>query len=108
VTSTAKQAEITDTQANDHERQLAALRSGLNDVGHQSLLVDFHGITLRGSDYHNPTRREPELSVFWPGERDGIALTVHVSGDVYDWGSDRHPISDVVGAVGAIAAALDE
>ena len=108
MTSTAGQAAITEVQAADHERKLAALLGGLKERGHQGLLVDFHGMTLRASDYHNPTRSEPELSVFWPGERDGIALTVRVAGDVYDWGSGRHPESDVPGAVEVVAAVLDE
>ena len=108
--STEVQAEdaLTEVEAEDHERKLAALLCGLKERGHQSLLVDFHGITLRASDYHKPTRSEPELSVFWPGERDGIALTVRVSGDFYDWGSGRHPESDVPGAVEDVAAVLDE
>jgi hypothetical protein len=108
MSSAARQTEIPEAQAADHEVKLAALRDGLGVVGYQTLLTDYYGLTLRSGDYSPPTRAEPTLGVFWPDERGGFALTVRVLGDFYDWGTGRHYTGDVLGTVAAITDELKE
>jgi hypothetical protein len=112
-TRKSKQERIPDAVAEDHARLLATVGQCLAKIGIKASLTTFHNLVLYGEIFELPSRYEPELDVFWPGERPGIALRVKVterSGqDFYAWGvswSRTHPASDPVGAVQVIADAV--
>jgi hypothetical protein len=110
---TNKREKISEDVAEDHARLLAIIGQCLAEIGIKAALTTFHNLVLYGEIFELPSRYEPELDVFWPGERPGIALRVKLterSGeDFYAWGvswSRTHPASDPVGAVQVIADAV--
>src|SRR3954462_4572339 len=101
---------IPENVAEDHARLLGLVGQCLAEIGIRSSLTTFHNIVLYGEEFHLPSRYEPELDVFWPGDRPGIALRVKLieRGGVnfYAWGvswAQTHPATDPVGAVQVIA-----
>jgi hypothetical protein len=108
-----KQEKISENVAEDHARLLGMLGQCLAEIGMKAALTTFHNLVLYGETFKLPSRYEPELDVFWPGERPGIALRVKVterSGeDFYAWGvswAQTHPATDLMGAVQVIADAV--
>lgn len=104
---------IPENVAEDHARLLGMVGQCLAEIGLRSSLTTFHNLVLYGEEFHLPSRYEPELDVFWPGERPGIALRVKLidRGGVkfYAWGvswAQTHPATDPVGAVQVIADAV--
>ena len=113
MTGTAIREKIPENVAEDHARLLAIIGQCLAEVGIKAALTTFHNLVLYGDIFELPSRYEPELDVFWPGERPGIALRVKLTErdgqDFYAWGvswSRTHPASDPVGAVQVIADAV--
>src|SRR3954463_8056625 len=99
--------------AEDHARLLEVIGQLLAEIGIKAALTTFHNLVLYGEIFELPSRYEPELDVFWPGERPGVALRVKLterSGqNFYAWGVSwaySHPASDPVGAVQLIADAV--
>jgi hypothetical protein len=104
---------ISETVAEDHARLLAIIGQCLAEIGIKAALTTFHNLVLYGEVFELPSRYEPELDVFWPGERPGVALKVKLTDrgglDFYAWGmswAHAHPASDPVGAVQVIADAV--
>jgi hypothetical protein len=112
-TAQSEQRKITEHEAEDHARLLAMLRQCLAEIGIKASLTTFHNLVLYADTFESPSRYEPELDVFWPGEREGIALRVKLieRGGVnfYAWGvswARTHPAADPVGAVQVITDAV--
>jgi hypothetical protein len=112
-TRKSKQEKVSDAVAEDHARLLTMVGRCLAEIGIKASLTTFHNLVLYGEIFELPSRYEPELDVFWPGERPGVALRVKLterSGqDFYAWGVSwaySHPASDPVGAVQLIANAV--
>jgi hypothetical protein len=108
-----KREKISESVAEDHARLLGTVGQCLAEIGIKAALATFHNLVLYGETFELPSRYEPELDVFWPGERPGIALRVKLterSGqDFYTWGvswAHAHPASDPAGAVRVIADAV--
>jgi hypothetical protein len=109
-----KREKISERAAEDHARLLGMVGQCLAEIGIKAALTTFHDLVLYAETFVPPSRYEPELDVFWPGEeRDGVALRVKLidqSGrDFYAWGvgwAQTHPASDPVGAVQVIADAV--
>lgn len=105
---------ISENVAEDHARLLAMMGQCLAEIGIKASLTTFHNLVLYAEAFVPPSRYEPELDVFWPGEgREGIALRVKLidqgGRDFYAWGvswAQTHPASDPVGAVQVIADAV--
>jgi hypothetical protein len=110
---TNKREKISEVVAEDHARLLAIIGQCLAEIGIKAALTTFHNLVLYAETFELPSRYEPELDVFWPGGRPGIALRVRLierSGqDFYAWGvswARTHPVSDPMGAVHVIADAV--
>jgi hypothetical protein len=113
MTDTAIRERIPENVAEDHARLLAIIGQCLAEVGIKAALTTFHNLVLYGEIFELPSRYEPELDVFWPGERPGIALRVKLTErggeNFYAWGvswARTHPVSDPVGAVQVIVDAV--
>lgn len=113
MTGTATQEKIPEKVAEDHARLLAMVQQDLAAIGISASLTTFHNLVLYAEAFVPPSRYEPELDVFWPGERPGIALRVKLidkgGQDFYAWGVSwacTHPASDLMGAVNVIADAV--
>jgi hypothetical protein len=109
----SKGERIAESVAEHHARLLETVGQGLADIDIEAALTTFHNLVSYGETFELPSRYEPELEVFWPGERPGMALRIRVterSGeDFYAWGASRaqtHPASDPAGTVQAIADAV--
>ena len=112
-TSDSQQEKISDAVAEDHARLLAIVSQCSAEIGIKASLTTFHNLVLYAETFAMPSRYEPELDVFWPGERPGTALRVKLTEqscqDFYAWGVSwaySHPASDPVGAVQVIANAV--
>lgn len=112
-TRKSKQEKIPDAVAEDHARLLATVGQCLAGIGIKAALATFHNLVLYPETFEMPSRYEPELDVFWPGERSGIALRVKLiergGQDFYAWGvswAHAHPAGNPVGAVQVIADAV--
>lgn len=104
---------ISENVAEDHARLLEMIAQCLAEIGFRSSLTTFHNLVLYGEEFHPPSRYEPELDVFWPADRPGIALRVKLiergGKNFYAWGvkwEQTHPATDPVGAVQVIADAV--
>lgn len=108
-----KDERISESVAEAHARLLGIVGQCLAEVGIRAALTTFHNLVLRGERLDLPSRYEPELDVFWPDDRTGIALRVKLiargDADHYAWGAtwtNTYPANDPAGAVQAIADAL--
>jgi hypothetical protein len=108
-----KDERISESVAEAHARLLGIVGQCLAEVGIRAALTTFHNLVLCGETLELPSRYEPELDVFWPGDRAGIALRVKLierdDADHYAWGAawtNTYPANDPAGAVQAIADAL--
>src|SRR4051812_34623200 len=113
MTGTATREKIPERVAEDHARLLAMVGQCLAEIGIKASLTTFHNLVLYAESFIPSSRYEPELDVFWPGERLGIALRVKLvdraGRDFYAWGvswAQTHPASDPLGAVQVIADAV--
>lgn len=104
---------ISDDVAEDHARLLVMTGQCLAEIGIRARLTTFHNLVLYGERYEPSSRYEPELDVFWTGGRPGVALRVKLiergGMNFYAWGvgwARTHPASDPLGAVQAIADAV--
>jgi hypothetical protein len=108
-----KREKISENVAEDHARLLGMLGQCLAEVGVKAALTTFHNLVLYGETFALPSRYEPELDVFWSGERSGTAFRVRLierSGNTfYAWGmswAKTHPATDLAGAVRVVADAV--
>ncbi|GAB2820086.1 hypothetical protein GCM10027176_25550 [Actinoallomurus bryophytorum] len=109
----SRREQISESVAEDHARLLEMVGQSLAEIGIRAALTTFHHLVAYGGTFVLPSRYEPELQVFWPGDHRGIALRVKLTsrdgGDVYAWGASRaqaHPASDPAGAVRLITDAV--
>jgi hypothetical protein len=109
----SRREQISESVADDHARLLGTVGRSLAEIGIKAALTTFHHLVAYGGTIELPSRYEPELEVFRPGDGRGIALRVKLTErngtDVYAWGAGRaqaHPANDPAGAVRLIAYAV--